>query len=123
MEDLGMKAILALARAGGAAVTLAPAWAWAETPVEPYVYGPPMMWGWGRYGMMFGPLFMILVLVAVIVVAVLVVRWLGGPWQAAAPPLHPPPSRTALDTLNERFARGEIDQAEYEAKRRLISQG
>ena len=75
-----------------------------------------MMWGWG-YGMMFGPLFMVLLLVAVIVVAVLAVRWLGGPRQAAAPP----PSRTGLEILNERFARGEIDQAEYEAKRRLIS--
>jgi len=31
-------------------------------------------------------------------------------------------SRTAIDILNERFARGEIDQAEYEEKRRLISQ-
>ena len=31
-------------------------------------------------------------------------------------------ARTAIDILNERFARGEIDQAEYEAKRRLISQ-
>jgi putative membrane protein len=27
---------------------------------------------------------------------------------------------TALDTLNQRFARGEIDRAEYEEKRKLI---
>lgn len=116
-----MRASSSFACAGGAAVTL-PVLTWAETPVEPYAYGPHMMWGWGWYGMMFGPLFMILLLVAVIVVAVLAVRWLGGPWQAAAPPSHPLPSRTALDILNERFARGEIDQVEYEAKRRLISQ-
>jgi putative membrane protein len=31
------------------------------------------------------------------------------------------PARTALDVLNERFAKGEIDRAEYEEKRRLIS--
>jgi len=115
-----VKASLPFSAIMGAAAALAPAWAWSQTSDEPYRYGMPMMWGW--YGMMFGPLFMILVLAAVIVVAVLAVRWLGGPWSAAAPPLHPPPSRTALDILNERFARGEIDQAEYEAKRRLISQ-
>ena len=101
--------------------TLVPVRAWAATPVGPYGYGPPMMWGWGWYGMIFGPLFMIIVLAAVIVVAVLAVRWLGGPWSAAGAPPHPPASRPALDILNERFARGEIDQAEYEAKRRLIS--
>ena len=118
-----MKAFFSFACAGGAAVTLVPVRAWAETPVEPYGYGPHMMWGWGWYGMIFGPLFMILVLAAVIVVAALAVRWLGGPWPTAGAPPHLPPSRTALDILNERFARGEIDQAEYEAKRRLISQG
>ncbi len=118
-----MKAFFSFARAGGAAAPLGPVRAWAETPVEPYGYGPHMMWGWGWYGMIFGPLFMILVLAAVIVVAVLAVRWLGGPWPTAGAPPHLPPSRTALDILNERFARGEIDQAEYEAKRRLISQG
>ncbi len=29
-------------------------------------------------------------------------------------------TRTALDILDERFARGEIDRAEYEEKRKLI---
>lgn len=116
-----MKAFFSFARAGGATVTMVPAWAWAQTPAAPlYGYGPSMMWGWGWSSMIFGPLFMILVLAAVIVVAV---RWLGGPWQAAGPPPLPPASRTALDILNERFARGEIDQAEYEAKRRLVSHG
>ena len=104
--------------AAGATVTLVPAWAWAQTPAGPYGYGPPMMWGWS--GMIFGPLFMVLMLAVVITAVMLAVRWLGGPWQT--PSHHPPPGRTAMDILNERFARGEIDQAEYEAKLRLISQ-
>ena len=36
--------------------------------------------------MIFGPLFMILILVEVIAVAVLLIRWLGGPWQWLQPP-------------------------------------
>lgn len=115
-----MKASLPFAAMMGAAAALAPAWPWAQTPVGPYGYGPGMMGGWGGPGMFLGPMFMILPLAVVIVIVVLAVRWLAGPWQAAGPL---PPGRTALDILSERFARGEIDQTEYEAKRRLISQG
>ena len=103
-----------------AATALIPAGAWAQTPAGPYGYGPQMMWGWGWSGMILGPLFMLLMLAAAITAIVMVVRWVGGPWQTPPSPL--PPGRAAIDILNERFARGEIDQAEYEAKRRLISQ-
>jgi putative membrane protein len=51
-------------------------------------------------------------------VVVLLVRWVGGPWQ----PHHFPPSRTALDILKERFARGEIDKNEFEERRRVIGE-
>ena len=79
-----------------------------------------MMWGWGWYGMIFGPLFMILVLVAAIAAVVLLVRWFGGPWHGAMPPYQPPPSRTPLDILKERFARGEIDKEDFEERRRVL---
>ncbi|MGE0333930.1 MAG: SHOCT domain-containing protein [Gammaproteobacteria bacterium] len=69
--------------------------------------------------MIFGPLFMILVLAVVIAVAVLLVRWLGGPWHGTAPHQQPP-GRTPLDILRERFARGEIDKEEFEERRRVL---
>ncbi len=80
-----------------------------------------MMWGGGWWGMIFGPLFMILALGAVIAVVVLLVRGLGGPWYGTQPPDQPSPGR-ALDILKERFARGEIDKEEYEERRRVIEQ-
>lgn len=73
-----------------------------------------MMWG---YGMIFGPLFLILVLALVIGVAVLLVRGLAGPWHGTQPM---PPGRTPLDILKERFARGEIDKDEFEQRRRVL---
>ncbi len=99
----------------GAALALVPSWAWAQGPSD---YGPHMMWwGGGWYGMIFGPLIMILVLAVVIAAVILVVRWAGGPWPGATPPHHAPPNRTPLDILKERYARGEIDREEYMRRR------
>lgn len=107
----------------GIAAAAAPVWAWAQEPAERYAdgYGPHMMWGGGWHGMIFGPLMMILVLAAVVAIVVLLVRWIGGPGHASAPPHHAPPGRTALDILKERFARGEIDKEEFEERRRLLA--
>ncbi len=101
----------------GATAALAPIGAWAQGLPEPerYGYGPHMMWwGGGWYGMIFGPLFMILVLAAAIAVVVLLVHMVGVPGQA------PPPGRTPLDILKERFARGEIDKNVCEERRRVL---
>jgi putative membrane protein len=69
--------------------------------------------------MVFGPLFMILLLALVIAVAVLGVRWVGGPHQGVSAPSDSP-GRTPLDILKERFARGEIDKSEFEERRRVL---
>ena len=79
----------------------------------------PHMWGGGGW-MFFGPLMMIVFVAAIVLVVVLMVRWLGGPGHGAAH--HPPPGRTPVDILKERFARGEIDKEEFEERRRALGE-
>lgn len=85
--------------------------------------GPGMMGWYGGWGMVFGPFFMIFWLAVAIVVVVLLVRWLGGPWHMGHS-LHgtEAPLRTPMDILKERFARGEIDEKEYDERRRILEE-
>lgn len=101
-------------------VALAPIVATAQPAPERYVYGPGMMWGGDWHGMFLGPFFMIIAFAVAIAVVVLMVRLLGGFHHG--PSLHHPPARTALDILKERFARGEIDKAEFEDRRRVLGE-
>ncbi len=61
--------------------------------------------------MMAAPFVALLALIGVIAIVVWIVQWASDYRR----------SRSALDILNERLAKGEIDDAEYQAKRRLIS--
>lgn len=65
------------------------------------------MGGYG-WGMGFGWVFVVLFWVLVIVGIVAIVTWLSGGGRRA---------NTALQILQERYARGEIDQQEYQQKR------
>ena len=67
-------------------------------------------WGWG-FGL--GWVFMILFWIVIIAGVVAAVRWLFVESRAK--------DKTALDILNDRYARGEIDKDEYERKRRDIT--
>ena len=74
-------------------------------------------WGWGH--MFFGSVMMLLFWGGLIILVVLALRWAGsgsvrGGDGAAQ-------GNRALDILEERFARGEIDKEEFEERRRLLS--
>ena len=71
-------------------------------------------WDGGMYGWFMAPLFM-LFMVALVVGVVLVFRWIAGPGHHS-----PIKGNAALDILNERFARGEIDKDEFEDRRKVL---
>jgi putative membrane protein len=96
--------------------------AWADAIREGYNYAHGPMWHGGWYGMVLGPVMMIAVVAAVVAVVVLLLRWLGGTGHAAAPGPQAPPGKTPLDILKERFARGEIDKAEFEDRRQVLGE-
>lgn len=104
----------ALAPAAGVAAWLAATATWAQQPQQPYYWHGP---GWhdGWFGMIFGPLMMLVFIGLAAAVVVLVVRWIGGGSGGGLPG-----SNQALSVLEERFARGEIDKAEFEERRRAL---
>ncbi len=81
-----------------------------------------MMYGWWDgssapwYGMIFGPIMMIVFVVLTVLIIAWALRAFGFGWQSGSPG-----GSTPLDTLKHRFARGEIDRAEYEERRKLLS--
>jgi putative membrane protein len=79
-------------------------------------HGPMWHGGWG--GMIFGPLMMILVVATIVALVVVALRWLGSTGQGAQP--QAPSGTAALNILQERFARGEIDREEFEERRRVL---
>ncbi len=75
------------------------------------------MHGMGAAGWIFGPLMMILMIALIAGAVVLVLRWSG----VGGGDVVGRRSR-ALDILNERFARGEIDKSEFEERRRALAE-
>ena len=82
-----------------------------------------MMHGWWWdgssapwYGMIFGPIMMIIFIVLTVLIIAWTLRALGLGWQSDSQR-----GDTPLDTLKHRFARGEIDRAEYEERKKLLS--
>ena len=80
-----------------------------------------MMYGWWDgstgpwYGMIFGPIMMIVFIAAVVLIIAWALRAGGLGWQPSVQ------HKSALDVLKDRFARGEIDRTEYEERKKLLS--
>ena len=76
-----------------------------------------MMNDFGWWGFGFGPVFMLLFWGGFIVGIVALFRWL-----AAESPRQQARDKTAVDIVQDRYARGEIDRQEYEQKMRDLEQ-
>lgn len=97
----------------------------------PYWHGPGHMWG-GGFGFGWGGPLLWLVLIVLFLLVFLLGRrsacgWHHhhpGPWQmrggSPGPGGYGDPTFTALQILNERYARGEIPKQEYEEKKAAI---
>lgn len=84
------------------------------TPSLAQAYGDrDIWWAWGFGHMLFGGLMMIVFWGGIIALIVLLVRWLGG---ASGDSSGPGSRRTPLQILQERFATGEIDHLDHEAR-------
>jgi len=120
---------------GVLALAAFPAWAQQTPPAGGNPgpgYGYYGMWhhdGWGWHpGIFLAPFVLLLALIGFVALIVWLVRWASGGYYHGwhhqghhhlyGP--HPGRGRAALDILEERFARGEIDKAEFEEKRKLL---
>jgi putative membrane protein len=79
------------------------------------MYGP---WdgGWWAFGMMVMSLVFLALIVGGIVFA-------ARSFSPDRPPKERPDGDRAIELLNERFARGEIEEAEYTERRRILTGG
>lgn len=101
--------IPALGRIGGTVVLAAAPLSSALADAGGTYSGGGHMWDGGSWGhLIFGPLMMIAVVAAIVVVVVLAVRWLGAAGSSAQTPSG------ALETLRQRYARGEIERDDFQ---------
>ncbi|MHB8494620.1 MAG: SHOCT domain-containing protein [Casimicrobiaceae bacterium] len=78
-----------------------------------YMGSTNFAWAWMGLGMIGMLLFWILIIVAIVAL----VKWMWGPRRFAGHGQE----KTALDVLNERYARGEVDKEEFDQKKRDLT--
>lgn len=81
-------------------------------PGDGYGYGENMMWG----NWVMGPMMMLFMIIVLVVVVVIVMKFLGFGNDGSSGGT----GDNALTILNERFAKGEIDKAEYEDRKKTL---
>ncbi len=93
---------------------LVPHAAWAQERAYEWGWGMHPMWGlWGIWGI--AMMLMMLVFWGVVIAGIVLgIRWLVSQGRGT----H---SDTALDILRQRYARGEINKDEFEARKRDLS--
>ena len=87
----------------------------------PYYHGHDMMWDssqWGGFGMVLGPIFMILIVVGIIAGILYLLRLFGAAGPVASD--HAAQDRS-MALLKERYAKGEIDTAEFTERKKLLA--
>ena len=78
-------------------------------------YDHPHMFGAHGFGMFLGPVFMLVLLAALVVGIVALIRWM-----APGTGFSEGRGDSALNTLNLRFANGEMDAEEYAERKKLL---
>ena len=86
-----------------------------------FYHGHDMMWGggqWGGFGMVLGPIFMILIVVGIVAGIIYLLRLFGATGPAIS---NQAAHDRALALLKERYAKGEIDSTEFTERKKLLA--
>lgn len=86
-----------------------------------YYHGHDMMWGggqWGGFGMVLGPVFMILIVIGIVAAIIYLLRVFGA---AVSGGSNHAAHDQATALLKERYAKGEIDSQEFAERKKLLA--